>query len=246
MARIRATAQDLVLDVGSGGHPHSTSDILVERFLEDTEGHRRIAHAVRNRPLVCADIHSLPFKDKAFDYVICNQVIEHVDDPAAALNELARVGRRGFLSVPSEFMEFICPVPTHRWVFALQGRTLLMKPKSDRHRIAEASYGGVFWELQKQVDFRRLMLRRPRLFFVELEWEDSIELRCIDGDERPFIDYLDPSAFGDLLRPVPPDSLHDAVRRWIRIGLDIDQAYHLTNLRRWVRQLLKTVPVVRR
>lgn len=28
-----------------------------------------------------ADGENLPFKDKEFDYVICNQVLEHVENP---------------------------------------------------------------------------------------------------------------------------------------------------------------------
>lgn len=50
-----------------------------------------------------ADLHRLPFQSASFDKVICNQVLEHVDDPVAVLGELARVLRQGgrlYLSVP--------------------------------------------------------------------------------------------------------------------------------------------------
>jgi SAM-dependent methyltransferase len=48
-------------------------------------------------------VTSLPFADRAFDLVCALDVVEHVDDDAAALGEIARVARRGavvLLSVP--------------------------------------------------------------------------------------------------------------------------------------------------
>jgi ubiquinone/menaquinone biosynthesis C-methylase UbiE len=50
-----------------------------------------------------ADIARLPFPPMAFDLVMAIEVLEHVDDPVAALAELARVSRsRLVLSVPRE------------------------------------------------------------------------------------------------------------------------------------------------
>lgn len=48
-----------------------------------------------------ADIERLPFPDKAFDYVICCQTLEHVPNPIQTMNELLRVCRtRLFLTIP--------------------------------------------------------------------------------------------------------------------------------------------------
>ena len=38
-----------------------------------------------------ADAHTIPFKDKSFDLVICTEVLEHVDDPKSVLLEIKRV-----------------------------------------------------------------------------------------------------------------------------------------------------------
>jgi ubiquinone/menaquinone biosynthesis C-methylase UbiE len=52
---------------------------------------------------VYADVARLPFPPMAFDLVMAIEVLEHVDDPAAALAELRRVSRgRLVLSVPRE------------------------------------------------------------------------------------------------------------------------------------------------
>jgi ubiquinone/menaquinone biosynthesis C-methylase UbiE len=42
-----------------------------------------------------ASIFELPFASDSFDIVVCCEVLEHVEDPAAGLAELARVARPG-------------------------------------------------------------------------------------------------------------------------------------------------------
>jgi SAM-dependent methyltransferase len=41
------------------------------------------------------DVSRLPFEDDRFDVVLCNHVLEHVDDDARAMSELFRVMRPG-------------------------------------------------------------------------------------------------------------------------------------------------------
>lgn len=50
-----------------------------------------------------ADIYKLPYKDNAFDLVLCNEVLEHLENPQEALKELIRVSNKYLLlSVPNE------------------------------------------------------------------------------------------------------------------------------------------------
>jgi ubiquinone/menaquinone biosynthesis C-methylase UbiE len=50
-----------------------------------------------------ASIYALPFPDRAFDLVVCCEVLEHLERPAQALAELCRVADRHILlSVPWE------------------------------------------------------------------------------------------------------------------------------------------------
>lgn len=41
------------------------------------------------------DIHEMPFEDARFDIVLCNHVLEHVDDDAQAMREIYRVLKPG-------------------------------------------------------------------------------------------------------------------------------------------------------
>lgn len=55
------------------------------------------------------DIHRMPFDDNRFDFLLCNHVLEHVDDDRKALSEIKRVlkpGGKAILLVP-----FFNPVP---------------------------------------------------------------------------------------------------------------------------------------
>src|SRR6185503_4035992 len=48
-------------------------------------------------------VTDLPFADSSFVLVLCLEVLEHLDDPAAAVRELARVAAAGVVvSVPFE------------------------------------------------------------------------------------------------------------------------------------------------
>jgi SAM-dependent methyltransferase len=49
----------------------------------------------RNRSYVVADLNMLPFCEGAFDGVVSADVLEHVEGKTVAINELARVTRKG-------------------------------------------------------------------------------------------------------------------------------------------------------
>jgi ubiquinone/menaquinone biosynthesis C-methylase UbiE len=67
--------------------------------------------------VVRASAYQLPFADRSFELVLCCEVLEHLDDPVAALAEVARVASsRVLLSTPRE--------PLWRALNVMRGRYL--------------------------------------------------------------------------------------------------------------------------
>jgi SAM-dependent methyltransferase len=92
-----------VLDIGSGHNPYKKADVLCERYIEDVE---RTGHVkIDARPFVICTLEFLPFKNKSFDLITCSHVLEHVDNPHRALEEIQRVGKSAYVVTPSWIAE---------------------------------------------------------------------------------------------------------------------------------------------
>jgi 2-polyprenyl-3-methyl-5-hydroxy-6-metoxy-1,4-benzoquinol methylase len=104
-------APESVLDIGCG------EGVLTEQWAQalgtgrivgvDLDDPKLVAEwATRRRPnleFTAMPVESLSFADGEFDLVAATEVLEHVDDPALAVAEMARVARRWLLvSVPHE------------------------------------------------------------------------------------------------------------------------------------------------
>ena len=104
----------LVLDIGGGSAPFTLADVVCEKFIGDDR--EREGAFIYDRPLVIGDIEALPFQDQSFDYVVCSHILEHTTEPDVAIAELMRVGKSGYIEVPSEFFEHISGgSPAHLW-----------------------------------------------------------------------------------------------------------------------------------
>ena len=55
------------------------------------------------------DIHAIPFNDHSFDVVLCNHVLEHVDNDIKAMSEINRVLKPGGFAVLQ--VPFFHPIP---------------------------------------------------------------------------------------------------------------------------------------
>lgn len=79
-----------VLDIGCGTRPY-------QRFLPRNSRYLGMDYSTARRPDVAGSVLNLPIRTSSMDAVICNQVIEHVPEPAVALREISRVLRTGGL-----------------------------------------------------------------------------------------------------------------------------------------------------
>lgn len=169
---------DLVLDIGSGHRPHPRADVLCDRYLADDL--ERGGPLVADRPLIAGDLTALPFKDKSVDFIVCQHVLEHVDDPAAALEELMRVGRAGYIETPAPLWEKLAGRSYHHWLVEREGNRLVCTAKPAfipyrdlLPRFEAFSRSGHGWHL--------LTLEHFDAFYTTLLWRDRIEYEVRPG-----------------------------------------------------------------
>lgn len=124
---------ELVVDVGSGGQPFPYATVLVDQFIEKSR-HRDEVFERSGKPLVLADIHSLPFGDKSFDFVYCSHVLEHANDPLETCFEIMRIGKRGFIETPTMGKDalFAWALDKHKWHVVAIGQNLCFFEYSPR------------------------------------------------------------------------------------------------------------------
>ena len=115
----------------------SESDVLHEMF--DAEGSEVV---VANYPE--HNVLDLRFDDKEFDYVVCDQVLEHVEgDPQQAVDEQWRVLRPGgWLILTTCLMNPIHGAPGDYWRFTPDGLRFLCRNFGS---IEQAEGFGNFW-----------------------------------------------------------------------------------------------------
>lgn len=153
--RLGIRPRDLVLDLASGQDPHPRANILCDKFAADNTERSCHASLLVDRPLVLADATETPFPDKAFDFVFCSHLLEHMEDPRRLLEELQRIGRRGYIETPSKIYEKINGWEFHRWFVSLEGNRLVLEAKD-----------GVIFDGDLHQWFSSRILRTPVWDFV--------------------------------------------------------------------------------
>ena len=104
-----------VLDVGCGYKPYEPL------FAPWAESYVGVDSGEHSAPDLVGTAESLPVEDASFDLVICSQVLEHVDDPAQVVRELARVtapGGRVLASTHGVHVYHPSPQDLWRWTHA--------------------------------------------------------------------------------------------------------------------------------
>jgi len=177
-----------VLDIGSGGFPFPSATHLADLHPSGTS-HRFEPLRKTGIPLQVCDIAKLPYRNKAFDFVYCSHVLEHVASPARACEEIMRVGRRGYIETPTRLSDimfnYIRLKNHHLWHVNCVGGTLIFMEWEDRERrdtqiddffgMAKSKYKNAFQEL----------FHGHRDLFVNMMlWENHFPYYVFDKDGR--------------------------------------------------------------
>ncbi|MGH7858030.1 MAG: class I SAM-dependent methyltransferase, partial [Candidatus Binatia bacterium] len=115
------------------------------------------------------DLHAIPLADGALDAVVCNGVLEHVEDPERVVRELRRVlkeGGRAYVSIP--FLQGYHPSPTDYRRFTRDGARKLMSAfRIDEVVNTRGSASTVTWILTAFLA-ELFSFNRPRLYALGL------------------------------------------------------------------------------
>ena len=196
----------LVLEVGSGGNPYPRANVLLDAYQETRERHWE--PLVHDRPTVLAFGEKLPFRDKAFDFVIAAHVLEHTPDPQKFLAELQRVAYAGYIETPDAFMERINPYKDHRLEVTLRDDGLVIRKKLAW--VVDAELVELYEQRAKLIVSQKLIPEHPADFHIRYYWKDKITFLVIN------------SAVDSSWNPVDiqrPNELVDGIKQTVRTGL---------------------------
>ncbi len=133
---------DKVLDVGGWHSPWNRANTIIDIMpyeTRNTDGalwkefwsEERFTKDTFLQQDICSG-KPFPFKDKEFDFVLCSNTLEDIRDPIQVCREMVRVGKAGFVEVPSRISEslrgserpFYCGWYHHRWLCEVEGKKI--------------------------------------------------------------------------------------------------------------------------
>jgi ubiquinone/menaquinone biosynthesis C-methylase UbiE len=132
--------------------------------------------------LLQADAQNLPCQDQIFERVICSEVLEHLLDPSAALNEIARVLKNqgiAVVSFPNESLinrikTLLIRLGIFKWLFQEKGNYRAMPEKMEDewhlHALPMREWLNLFRKL-----FRVCRMKRIPFWFLPLRYVIRIE-----------------------------------------------------------------------
>jgi hypothetical protein len=147
MAQIKRS--DVVLDVGGWAQPFRRANFVIDVFPYETrgwlsniglpasvgEGEECFNKDSWIQRDLCARV-PFPFEDKSVDYVVCSHVLEDLRDPLWVCSEMIRIGKRGYIEIPSRIQEFIFDsrtktvgAPHHRWLISIERNKITFEMK---------------------------------------------------------------------------------------------------------------------
>ncbi|MBE7491507.1 MAG: methyltransferase domain-containing protein [Planctomycetes bacterium] len=132
-------AAGTVLDLGSGPSPVRRATAAVDLLIEPGQRAHGAGGRIDPEALAARGIRfvnqsidrPLPFADGEFEFAYCSHVIEHVEHPGAACDEMMRVARAGLLRCPAATAEYLYGREYHRWLVLQRGPRLLFVEKAE-------------------------------------------------------------------------------------------------------------------
>jgi ubiquinone/menaquinone biosynthesis C-methylase UbiE len=180
-----------VLEVGGGHDPHKRSNLIVDKYVDSNFHRCGDVKVYRHQQFLQADGENLPFEDNQFDYVMCNHVLEHVDDPIKFLKEQSRVAKRGYLEIPSLMGEYLHPKISHRWLILEIDNKIVMMDKELAGFKPTHDLGEIFLDYlpRNSIGYKIIQNTHANLDTVRYEWEGEIDV-IVNPTEMKYAKYF--------------------------------------------------------
>lgn len=220
---------DVVLDVGGWACPFNRANFVLDSSPFHSRGFystfggpksqggdvEHFSEATWIQRDMC-DRAPYPFADKSVDFVICSQTLEDVRDPLWVCSEMIRIGKRGYIEVPSRKAESsrgwehprLAGLSHHRWLVDVEGDQLTFQMKY--HLINS------HWRFSLPRSFLMSLLDEEKIEYVFWENSFSFSERIVHGQEQMAAEL---ECFVKAVRPYPAWML--ATDAWLRnlVGL---------------------------
>jgi hypothetical protein len=173
---------DLVLDIGGWAQPFNRANYVIDIMPYETRGIFGYTGPGREffskETWIIHDVSSktpLPFDDKEIDFVICSHVLEDIRDPIYLCSEIVRIGKKGYIEVPSRTVESIMGLEKphyagyyhHRWLIEIKGSEIIFRFKP--HLIHSS------WKYHFPKSYLKKLSEEERVSY--LFWKDTFQYK---------------------------------------------------------------------
>lgn len=180
------------LSVGCGVKLRNDVDVYLDLHPESSQERKATPGSCfkmvkeAKKEFVKGDVQNMDmFKNKEFDYVYAEHVLEHVDYPEAACFELQRVAKAGLVRCPTAFSEIFFGWEYHKWLVYDRGGELFFLQKRDYENIP---FNRFFREVNGKnkkyyekiiPEVKTVYDKNKKLFDVIFEWKDDFKYHVI-------------------------------------------------------------------
>jgi Methyltransferase domain len=207
----RIDEHQVVLDLGGWGKPFTRADWVIDLmpyetrglYGRDGEGEERFGPDTWIQRDLC-DREPYPFADDEIDFVVCSHTLEDVRDPVWVCREINRIGKAGYVEVPSRLEE---------QSYGVQGPWVGW---GHHHWLVEISDGRIDFAFKHHIIHGRESDHFPAGFHSTLGPEERVATLWWEGGfeygERVFVgpEALDPYLAGFVARNLRERGFGDA------------------------------------
>ena len=141
-----------VLDIGGGVNPFIHATHILDSTNDEFDAQRYNAELRLKEGTIFLNgtTNDLPnYKDNEFDFIYTSHTLEHVENLPESLDEISRVGKRGFVAVPHYWYDMwaVDSNSGHKWFCGFRDNIFLLRARTKYDFITYIAeeWGSLLW-----------------------------------------------------------------------------------------------------